>query len=189
MSDADVALDDLERVLDFGCGVGRVLRYWPQRPGLELHGTDFNGDAVAWCRDTFPKGTFKQNGLHPPLDYDDNTFDLIYALSVFTHFTEDMQLPWLRELLRILRPGKYLYFTTHGLFYRATLKPEQQVAFDADRLVVGGVEAPGSNDCAAFHPRAYVEREMLAQVGCTLVAFTPRGARGNPEQDSWLVRK
>jgi SAM-dependent methyltransferase len=186
---AGIDIATLGRVLDFGCGVGRVLRYWHAYPDVELHGTDINPQSINWCRENLTFATFKTNALQPALDYPDGYFGLVYALSVFTHLPEDIQGPWLRELLRIIRPGGLLYFTTHGDSYRRLLEPDLQSKFDREELIVGGTDDPGSNYCGAFHPPNYVKQRMLEPHGLELVEFLPEGAAGNPTQDSWLVRK
>jgi SAM-dependent methyltransferase len=184
-----IKTSSLGRVLDFGCGVGRVLRYWQAQPNVELYGTDLNPDSIAWCQQNLGFASFKTNSIDPLLDYPDDHFGLVYALSVFTHLPEPMQGPWLREVLRIIRPGGLLYFTTHGDSYRRMLEPDQQLKFDREELIVGGTDNPGSNYCGAFHPPNYVKRQMLEPFGLELVEFLPEGALGNPTQDSWLVRK
>jgi SAM-dependent methyltransferase len=186
---AGIEAASLGRVLDFGCGVGRVLRYWHAQPRVELHGTDLNPQSINWCRDNLTFASFKTNALEPKLDYPDDYFGLVYALSVFTHLPENIQGPWLRELLRTIRPGGLLYFTTHGDSYRRLLEPDLQMKFDREELIVGGGDDPGSNYCGAFHPPNYVKRRMLEPFGLELVEFLPEGAAGNPTQDSWLVRK
>jgi SAM-dependent methyltransferase len=182
-------LESLGRVLDFGCGVGRVLRYWRAAPGMELYGSDIDPDAIAWASANFPIAQFQTNTLEPRLDYPDGRFDLVYALSVFTHLTEDLQMPWLNELLRIIRPGGLLYFTTHGATYRHMLNAAQVEQFDKSQLVVVGAERPGSNYCGAFHPEDFVREVMIGGTGSELVEYVPKGALGNPDQDSWLIRK
>ena len=37
-----VNISDIRAILDFGCGCGRVLRFWRDLAGVELHGTDYN---------------------------------------------------------------------------------------------------------------------------------------------------
>jgi SAM-dependent methyltransferase len=183
ISDASIG-----RVLDFGCGVGRVMRYWITCPSIEMHGTDLNPDAIAWDRENLSFVHVTTNGLEPSLAYSDGQFDLVYVLSVFTHLPESSQIPWLNELARIVRPDGHIYFTTHGVSYRHVLSPAQQLQFDRGELVTGGSD-PGSNLFGAFHPLSYVRRTMLPPCGLTLVEFQPEGAAGNPVQDSWLVRK
>jgi SAM-dependent methyltransferase len=187
----EVGIDpaSLSRVLEFGCGVGRVLRYWSLFPSVEVHGTDIAPEAIAWARQNLTFGHFATNALQGPLNYPEEQFDLVYALSVFTHLPVEMQGAWFRELLRIVRPGGLIYITMHGAFYRFLLSPEQAQIFDAGELVVTGGDRPGSNICAAFHPWAYVEREFIQPYGMEVLQFLPKGARGNPEQDSLLLRK
>ena len=71
-------------ILDFGCGCGRVVRWWRDLPA-EIHGSDFNPTLVRWCRENLPFGVFEVNRPEPPLPYPDDSFDLVYALSVLTH--------------------------------------------------------------------------------------------------------
>jgi O-methyltransferase len=188
LGDAGTAPERVGSVLDFGCGVGRVLRYWPASD-LEVHGTDYFPEAIDWCRKNLEFAEFGINTLEGPLDYPDGHFGFVYALSVFTHLPERLQRRWFRELTRILRPGGLLYFTTHGDHYRDRLPPMQRADYMRGYLAVVGDEQPGTNLCGAFHPPAYVRREVVVASGLELVQFKPCGARGNPEQDSYIVRK
>lgn len=107
------------RLLDFGCGCGRLLRFLLGHGDLlELHGSDVNPDHVEWCRKFLPGITFVRNAPRPPLPHEPNFFDGIWSLSVFTHLDEDAGAAWRRELARVLAPGGILIATTHG---RATL--------------------------------------------------------------------
>jgi SAM-dependent methyltransferase len=182
-----VPLESLGAVLDFGCGCGRVLRHWSALAGPELHGTDYNPLLVRWCEANLPFARFRVNRLGDGLAYDDATFDLIYALSVFTHLTEPVQAFWIAELSRVLRPGGFLFLTTHGEHYLPQLSADDQRRFHEGKLVVVGSSREGSNDCAAFHPESYI-RQVLRQ-GLEVVDFVPEGALGNPRQDAVLLRK
>ena len=179
-------LDEVRALLDFGCGCGRVLRHWIGMHGCERHGCDTNDEAVEWCRRNLPFAQFEVNGLAPPLPYDDDRFDLVYALSVLTHLTEDLQRAWLRELRRVLAPGGLLLVSTHGDAYRDRLDPAERRRYDRGELVVRWRRAAGTNLCAAYHPRAALER--LAD-GLAFVEHVPEGAKGNPHQDLTVLRK
>jgi len=180
-------IDELDALLDFGCGCGRVTRHWGGLDRTSVHGADANEHAIAWCRANLPFARFDSNGLAPPLAHPDESFDLVYALSVFTHLPEDLQHAWVGELTRLLRPGGLLLLTTHGERYRERLAPAERAAFDAGRLVVRWPEGAGTNLCSVFHPRSYVEERLAA--GLALVEFAPEGAKGNPHQDLYLLRK
>jgi SAM-dependent methyltransferase len=107
-------LETMGAVLDFGCGCGRTLRWLaPRLQNARISGTDTDAEAIEWCC-THLRGEFGVNGPLPPLDYPDESFDLIYAISVFTHLDEEFQLRWLRELRRVLKPDGLLLFSVHG---------------------------------------------------------------------------
>ena len=182
-----LAIEDFGSVLDFGCGVGRVIRQWADLCGPTLHGTDYNPDLIAWCRGALPFARFDVNGLDRPLDVPAGSYDFIYALSVFTHLSEPLQRFWMGELSRVLKPGGSLLITTHGDRYLPILTPAEQVQFRDGRAVVHKATREGSNDCAAFHPERYV-RQTLAD-GFDVVDMSPEGALGNPWQDVYLLRK
>lgn len=180
-------IDQFRSVLDFGCGVGRVLRHWSGVEGPEFHGSDYNPALVRWCRENLPFARITVNDLDGRLASGDGAHDLIYALSVFTHLTEAGHRAWMAELRRVLPPGGLLFFTTHGTAYLPQLTPEEQARFGRGDLVVRGDGRAGSNHCAAFHPERYVREAMAG--GFEILSFEPRGARGNPVQDAWLLRK
>ena len=183
---ANVPLADVNDVLDFGCGCGRVLRYWNGRAGT-VAGSDRDAGAVDWCRAHLRFATVSRNALAPPLAYADESFDLVYALSVFTHLTEELQTGWRDELRRVLRPGGRLLVTTHGRAYLPRLESEERVRFERGELVVRWSDLAGSNLCSAYHPERYV-RETLA-LGFDVSTIEPEGARGNPTQDLIVLRR
>jgi SAM-dependent methyltransferase len=105
----------INSVLDFGCGCGRVMSaFQALLPSAKFYGTDAEADLIAWSRSHLPFADFRVNAPEPPLPYADGEFDLIYAISVFTHLDERLQFLWLAELKRIARPGAILILTVHG---------------------------------------------------------------------------
>ncbi|HEY2073556.1 MAG TPA: methyltransferase domain-containing protein [Gaiellaceae bacterium] len=183
---ANVPVDEAADVLDFGCGCGRVLRYWDGHRGT-VAGSDRDAGAVEWCRANLPFAHVESNGLAPPLAHADESLDLVYALSVFTHLTEELQTAWRDELRRVLRPGGRLLLTVHGRSYLPRLEEGERERFEHGSLVVRWGDLPGSNLCSAYHPERYV-RETLAD-GFELVTLEPEGARGNPTQDLVVLRR
>jgi len=181
-------IGSMRAILDFGCGSGRVLRHWRKiADRVDVRGTEMNERLVQECRRCVPFAKIGQNRPAPPLDYDDGTFDLVYALSVFTHLHEDLQRGWRDELRRVLAPGGLLLVTTHGRFYAPRLSEAERARFDAGACVVQGAEFLGENLCIAYHPEASV-RALFAD-GFEVVDFVPEGALGNPSQDLWLLRR
>lgn len=183
-----VKVEELGSILDFGCGCGRVLRRWHSVGGPQANGSDYNPRLVEWCSANLTFADVQVNQLEPPLPYANAEFDLVYALSVFSHLTENLQAPWMSELARIVKPAGFVVFSTHGESYAQRLNGAERRRFDGGGLVVkNNVKAPGSNTCSAYHPPAYV-REHLAN-GLELVDHLPEGAKGNPHQDLYLFRR
>jgi SAM-dependent methyltransferase len=101
------------RVLDFGCGAGRVLRqFLPEAETAELWGCDSHAPSIEWLERNLSPIRSYVNG-DPPLPHPDGYFDLVYAISVFTHITHDWS-DWLLELHRILKPDGLLIATFMG---------------------------------------------------------------------------
>lgn len=99
------------RVLDFGCGAGRILRHAATEEA-EVWGCDIDAASVEWLRRHLDAHVFR-NGEEPPLEVPDGHFDLTWAFSVFTHLT-DTWAAWLLELHRTLKPDGLLIATVFG---------------------------------------------------------------------------
>ena len=105
-------LGTFAKVLDFGCGCGRTLMHLRElAPSAQIYGVDIDAKAIEWSRENLTFGTFEVGNAVPPTNYASDTFDFIYAISVFTHLNEDYQFLWLEELRRIAQPGGILLLT------------------------------------------------------------------------------
>lgn len=91
--------------LDFGCGAGRVLRHFlPEADRCAFHGCDIDAPSIAWAEEHLsPPFRLFVSGEAPPLAYPDSSFDLIWAMSVFTHLDGESWAGWLLELRRLLK--------------------------------------------------------------------------------------
>ena len=175
-------------MLDFGCGCGRVTRNWAGLSGVQVAGTDLSRPAVDWCRRHLPFARFEENGLEPPLVFDDESFDLVYALSVFTHLTADLQLAWRDELRRVLRPGGFLLVTTHGRVVPAASRAGRARArSSAASWSCAGPTSP-ARISAARTTRSRISARRSRRDSRSL-ELEPEGAHGNPTQDLVLLRK
>lgn len=103
------------RVLDFGCGWGRMLRFFLNRvDAANLYGVDVREESVALARQLNPFSSFSKVEALPPTDFEDDSFDLVMAYSVFSHLNETASRAWIREMARILKPGGLAILTTQG---------------------------------------------------------------------------
>ncbi len=109
------ALSDVRAALDFGCSSGRVLRPLAAAfPDVAWHGCDPNLPAIEWAAANLPTIDFFGSGAVPPLPLEDGSMDLVYAVSIWSHFSPRRGLAWFEEMRRLLRPGGHLVMTTHG---------------------------------------------------------------------------
>jgi SAM-dependent methyltransferase len=116
LASAGVEIKSIHSALDFGCSSGRVLRVLAAaHPDRRWIGCDPNAAAVAWAQAEMPHIEWFENGNEPPLPLPARGLDLVYAISVWSHFEPLFGLRWFEEMRRLLRPGGYLVFTAHGL--------------------------------------------------------------------------
>jgi SAM-dependent methyltransferase len=132
-------LQPQHRVLDIGCGIGRVAL--ALTPILSAEGSydGFDADrrAVRWCADHFtprhPRfrfthadvaaGQYNRGVARPtayPFPWPDATFDFAFATSVFTHLEMESARHYFAEAQRVLRPGGILCATVFVLDGSAT---------------------------------------------------------------------
>jgi SAM-dependent methyltransferase len=180
-------VDDLDAILDWGCGCGRVLRHWSGLSQTRVLGCDINPKMVGWCRDNLTFAEVAVTRLTPPLPYPDASLDLMYAFSVFTHLSEELQREWMCECLRVLKPGGFLLMSTMGEYYlsRQRLSQAEQETFRRGELVVLYERSAGTSLCSAYHPPDYVHRQLATDF--ELAAFRPAADEG--PHDIHLLRK
>lgn len=180
-------VESLGSLLDFGCGCGRVARFWADVPDVDVHGCDYNPKLVEWCSASLPFMTVRRNGLEPPLPYEDASFDFLYAISVFTHLPLDLQRGWIDEVRRVLRPGGIALITLHGTsFADRYLEGEHRAAFDRGVPVVRYDDLAGTNGCMALHPERYARDELFSRFD--VLEFLPQAQVPEVGQDVWIAR-
>jgi SAM-dependent methyltransferase len=151
-----------------------------------MYGSDCNDAHVSWCEAHLPFARVVGHGLRPPAPFADASFGFVYGLSVFTHLPEEVQLAWMTELRRVLRPGGLLLMSFHGEGFAERMTHRERRRFESGHVVVRRPELAPTNLCMTFHPRDYVT-DVLAD-GLDVVAFEPNGLAGM-RQDVVLLRK
>lgn len=203
LASAGVELGSLRSALDFGCSSGRVVRVLAStHPQVAWHGCDPNGPAIAWAREHLDGIRFFRSPQRPPLDLSDESLDLVYAISIWSHFEPHVGLRWLEEMRRVLRPGAHLVLTTHGTTTvehdaERRLRTPEQLAEIADALATRSTwyqcEFGEEGDWGVVDPEwgtAFLTPEwLLAHVlpAWQLVEFAPGRNAGN--QDLYVLRR
>lgn len=114
---------DKLRILDFGCGVSRVIIHLKKFLNTEadLYGCDVNEKMIEFNKKSFKDISYLHISFMPPTTFENSSFDLIYAFSIFTHIRASLQEAWLKEIHRILRTEGVFLFTTHGRYFNFKL--------------------------------------------------------------------
>jgi GT2 family glycosyltransferase/2-polyprenyl-3-methyl-5-hydroxy-6-metoxy-1,4-benzoquinol methylase len=193
LAEVGAPIDEMDRILDFGCGCGRMLRWWADLSATSVHGCDYNRELVGWCNDHLRFADVRASEASPPSRYEDASFDLVYAFSIFTHLTSDQAERWLTEMHRVVKPGGLVWFTMHGASLTDRLSAADHAEFAAGNVVVHVPEAEGMNLCSAFWPEAAV-RSMLGDRFELISHFDPlhdpaTAERARMSHDAYLVRR
>lgn len=159
-----VPIDSETRLLDFGCGIGRVmLAVLKQKPMVKaITGIDIVPKMVDFCRETiqseFPNTNFelaadandhydRYKDGRPPKSRAELTaayggqFDGAYAFSVFTHIDTGDFVSLLKFVGTMLKPGGRFFFTVFALtpYSRQMLKAGKAVSdFPNSKFTDGG---------------------------------------------------
>lgn len=161
---AERPLQSFNRILDFGCGPGRVISsIKDMHPTAKLSGSDIDAEAIEWAQQNLGDiGDFRVNGATGPLPFKDEAFDLVYSISIFTHLPEEMQWGVLSELRRVLKPGGVLLTTKlDPLAYDLPQEVKDEAAERGFAYWGAASETDGLPDFyrLAYHTSDYVERE------------------------------
>lgn len=179
-----------DAILDWGCGPGRVIRHLPRIFGAdcEYFGTDYNEKYVTWCNQNLKGITFKKNELYPPLLFDNNSMDLVYGISIFTHLSENAHYQWIDELTRVLKKDGLLLITTHGEVTKMNLLPAEIEKYNSENVVIRSGGAEGHRVFTAYHPVKFMHKLFYGKL--QLIKHTPGTIiNGRPQQDVWILKK
>jgi SAM-dependent methyltransferase len=129
--DSAGGLKSSSQVLDFGVGWGRIIRCFSRDVSSQnLHGVDVDPEVLDEARRTGVRGDLRLIKNTGKLPYPDRSLDVAYAFSVFSHLSENSAQHWLNELMRVLKPGAVLVFTSTDLRFLKLCKACQDKKTD-----------------------------------------------------------
>ncbi len=109
-------IDAEARVLDLGCGIGRMTAQLTDR-FAEVVGVDVSPEMVDKARELHGGAAnlrFEANNGADLGDFEDDSFDLVFSYSVLPHLPPSVLRAYFAEVNRVLRPGgwfRYQFWT------------------------------------------------------------------------------
>lgn len=186
----ETSLPNTPRILDWGCGPGRVLSHLSaalNAPGAQFEGCDPNSQAVRAARRAAPEAKIERLASKPPSPYANEAFDAIYGVSVLTHLPLASATQWVRELARIVRTTGVVLLTSHGARVAGHLGAGSRARFDAGDYVEIGGARPGSRTFVAYFNEDAGMR--LFSPYFDSIEFRPSATENVLGQDVWLLRE
>ena len=105
------------RVLELGCGAGRLTGHLCELAQI-VHGVDISPAMVAYCRQTYPRGTFSEGDLRDLSRFESGSFDVVVApFNVLDVLGDAERRRVLKEIRRILDSGGLLIMSSHNRGY------------------------------------------------------------------------
>ncbi len=106
------ALETFDRVLDFGCGVGRLTLAWT-RHARHVTGVDISAPMIEKGRQIMAGQEAVRLEVNPRPDlslFTDASFDLVFSHIVLQHIHWKHAKGYLREFARVCKPGGWIAF-------------------------------------------------------------------------------
>ncbi len=135
------------RVLDIGCGRGRIAAHVATRTGASVTGLNIDQTQVDSARafaemsGLAGRAEFLRGSLNDPLPFGDETFHAGYQVQAFT-YARDLRKVF-AEIYRVLRPGaRFSYLDWVTLPGYDAGNPRHVELMNKARFLIGGVDAP-----------------------------------------------
>lgn len=144
-----------DRVLDFGCGNGRLLELLDVE-NIEYHGVDISQKLIEHAQEQYgnPSIEFKKIAVQGSLPFIDEYFNTAFSIAVFHHFPSgDFRLQKAKEIYRVTKPGGKIVVTVWNLwpaftsFRRGRQKKYYKEIFKNWRDKILGKSDLDWNDC------------------------------------------
>lgn len=175
------------RVLDVGCGQGRMARpmvgFFSDDGGYD--GFDIEASGIEWCQKQYadrPEFRFRHADVLNPLynpsggslardyvfPYPDNSFDFIFLTSVFTHMLKADVENYISEIKRVSRPGARVLITWFLLNDETRAAPDTALDFVFPIDDVSSTSVREHPEESVAYDEAYV-RGLYAELGFSIV--------------------
>ncbi len=101
----DLQLRAGDKVLELGCGCGAIAEHIAELTGATPYGLNLDRSQIekAWRNPNLPRDHFTVGDLNKVLEFDDESFDAIYAIQPMTYISDHART--FSEVLRVLKPG------------------------------------------------------------------------------------
>lgn len=118
------------KLLELGCGEGRGVELLAPLAD-EYIAIDKIQEVIDNLKQEHPGVDFRQ-GVFPPLQFEDNTFDSIVSFQVIEHVKKDVD--FLKEIHRVLKPGGVAVITTPNIKMTLSRNPWHIREYTGDQL-------------------------------------------------------
>lgn len=118
------------RVLEFGCGIGRNIRFLREAfRSAEIMASDISAKSLEVARAENPGVFFWQEG---DAGVDEGPFDLIFVAGVFHHIPPAERIAVMRRLFSRLAPGGQVFVFEHNPYNPVTRRIVNNCPYDED---------------------------------------------------------
>ncbi len=163
-----------QSVLEFAAGFGRFTRHLVKVLPGRVTCADVMPGSVEFLQAEFGARAFA-SAHDPDKVAFPAQYDLVFVLSMFTHLPAHMWAPWLRALLRAVKPGGLLVFSVHN----EAVAAEMGVGFDEHGVhFIASSESPsidGETYGTTFTTRQFVVDRVREACGVDVLHYQPQG--------------
>ncbi|MBI4427213.1 MAG: class I SAM-dependent methyltransferase [Candidatus Magasanikbacteria bacterium] len=162
-------LDDGDKILDLGCGWGRLYQVFVGR-SINYVGADQSIEPLKIARKKFPKIKFVRAEM-TNLPFENEEFNKIFCINTFHHLlSKDLMLETLQEMKRVLKPGGQLIMTNWNL--RGGWREKKIESKEYKDIGNNNYEIPWKNDLGIVLAKRYYHafsplelKKLLNQAG------------------------
>ncbi len=181
---------DAPAILDWGCGVGRIIRHLPGIiPNALLYGCDINEAHIQWNKTHHPAISFTLINNFTPTLYAPGFFDMVYGISILTHIDASQQAAWIEELHRMLKKNGVLLVSTQGRYYNRQLLPWERKKMREKGIFTKAFSKHGHRMMSTYHAETFFRKLIVPYF--LVLEYYDGAAHFNRlgGQDLWILAK